>query len=71
MAVSKSRKPGVGSSQADIRAYIRQEVSKSMQQMKDRKSAASEGPKRSTSTASASKAAKGGAKSTKPKPKLS
>jgi hypothetical protein len=70
----KPRKPGPGSSQAEINAYIKQAIAQRMEKMKTGSKAGSgaEGPKRSVAKkATAAKSARGGAKKTsKPAPKL-
>ena len=66
------RKPGPGSSQAEISAYIRQEIAKKTKMMSSRFNLGAEGPKRSVAKKAtpASKAGKGGRGKGKPAPRL-
>lgn len=68
-----ARKPGPGSSQAEISAYIRQEIAKKMEKVSSKSKMGAEGPKRSVAKKAtpASKAGKGGRGKGKPAPKLS
>jgi hypothetical protein len=64
-----TRKPGPGSSQAEISAYIRQEIAKKMEKMSSKSKMGAEGPKRSAAKKS-TPSAKGGRGKGKPAPKL-
>jgi len=66
------RKPGPGSSQAEVSAYIKQEIAKKMEQMKTvSKAGKTDAMKKTIKKAAPAKSARGGAKKTsKPAPKL-